>query len=775
MDTVDPIVLARAGIMNEFSVIDTLRSRSGSKADRDNALRPRSGGRVVRGMALRSRCGFKVVRDTSSLSPAHRHPNPPRFHLGDHSLTGDGMCPLNKLLMSTTVGQTLLPVLDGILSRTPNLLYLSEDGTQRGVRTRIVRNTAFTTPNYADFTGTFIKICPPTEPVFTLSTTHPVHVVTMSLDRISSVMPDVQNINGRNVAGLLTTALDLPYNVCQALSSYVAESRERVDMISLYAKGFALAEMKVTLDQWAATHENYPMAWNAPNNITFRNWSDPNIAVQFSNDIQARVIVCQARDFSEAQLDCLVHLAMSGIQLDEPEDLPRPRTNRINWFPIPIAVYFPRDAPNPVVRDFSPDSMRATLIALAHTRGELDAMVRGFVRACTVVNQVRRVGGGRISYFLPTLERAAHLIWPAPRDYNPLWRWLGYTPPPTTYGPFLGEAETIEARSMIYLADIMLLTSSLISLGSGLVCNKVNLGGQELNWINGQPNPPPSSLQLFATFFLRTESHQNSALPNFFRALCAEIADVTDMAINPTCFVQHAWNSSGVGMPVPGPETDWATWGPAIPYLLHPFSTAWALLLWPYTWGFFTGSAKLDLTSERILSGTFAGWYSDLGDRRYSAISRGEAATPYEYLPYSLAVINTLYQHFNRQQAPPNRVRVHHRGLSNPEAMPDRAVRPAWPADAWSLALHVLVPGYLRTYSWTEDCVYANYLAENDLGAGVWQLLRNQADLSLDNTGLLLPRVENLRGKITTPADFSYFYKDGEKENQAPPESQGNS
>ncbi|KAL3311160.1 hypothetical protein Ciccas_010263 [Cichlidogyrus casuarinus] len=70
-------------------------------------------------------------------------------------------------------------------------------------------------------------------------------------------------------------------------------------------------------------------------------------------------------------------------------------------------------------------------------------------------------------WYLPTLERAWALNWPNPRDFNPIWRWLGVTPPEMYDSIFRDEVSVLEGTSMRDLARILLSLGGCCQLASG--------------------------------------------------------------------------------------------------------------------------------------------------------------------------------------------------------------------------------------------------------------------------------------------------------------------
>ncbi|QJD26157.1 hypothetical protein [Schistocephalus solidus toti-like virus 2] len=816
MGTVGPARVT-SGMSSTLSLIfNALSPRKGCGEVRGNAFRPRNGCKEVRGDALRPRHGSKVVRGTladkeppdielgqspppslprstqeraftrlpqlfSLLLPlltslffgvkaalsqaANPHSRRSRVgsdglalrHIGDHSLTGTAIAPLANKLVDLHVEQNVVRYLENHLTDDEAIVEFTNQGRTTSISSTLTVPDPLGCARAAVISGTFKKWCPPNEPRMRITARYAIPEDKMDLANLQALLVDAKTLNTRSVAGAITAELRIPHSLAQDIASFATVSLERADNSAMYAKAWALAEMRQSISRWLVEHPDFVAGWNPVGADDFftRSWADENVGDLLNSDILERRIVVLASDFSAVQRNCLRHIARGGIALSANGQI-TPRSNRIDWFNIPIAIYYSTPPGNIPLADFTPDDMRSTLLQLARTRGEEAHAVRGYTKAAVVVNQIRKVIAGAPVYYLPTVEKAVELHWAGPRDSNPIWRWIGKAPPQAATPYLSKELLPMETQTMEFHDKAMSALAALVSTATGLALHTNNLGGDELNWAAGQEHGPGAGLITF-TRDLFQSARATEHVPLIFRIAVSELAQVSEIIISPTCFRQDGWCANFSALARPTAETDWAAaWEHRIPYPLPPLCTAWALKLWPATWGFAQADIHINLQHDVIPSAE-GGWYADLGDSKYLSISQGKNPHPWIFIPYGALVLNALAQFWRAGRALPLNYRIWPRTKS-PIPVPNGTLEVPLLAGDYNTTLNIYSPGVVRTYSWSRDVVLAPYLLAAALGPPRWGELRLGFDRHLDNAGLILPTVTGVIGAPVAPyTPFSFY------------------
>nr|QHA33709.1 putative capsid protein [Atrato virus] len=649
-------------------------------------------------------------------------------HVGDHSVTGlGGGIPALKAV--NRGDQNLLTWLQQRIGYDDINIVESADHATMGVRSTIAVGDEGYQPRVQNVEARFNIWVEPGANAVRVTARYGRRVDLMSYEMMSGFMIDRNNFNTRAVASSIQAAVGTPYAVSQAMATCVDLSRARDDNTSLYAKGWLLALMKAQIERAGDQPNPYVPAWlPSGGQYVHRSWEAADLATFFQNDIQNRVFILLGRDFSPEQQMCLQHLARGGIAIGA-QARTAPILNQISWFGINIAVYFSGPVNMPAIADFNSDTMRATLIQLAQTRGERLFLVRGFVKALTLLG-VREFpadanGQGRHSY-AATLEVFHTFHWPRPSDSNPVWRWLSTQPAMNVPEPAVGELGALSHFAMNELLSFGIVGSAIISNAISLAFNTFNLYGRALNRAVSPAIAVQSQLYSFARQLF--QSTDNTAVPPIFSFALNEITHVTQIVIDEQAFIQDAWNANHVGAVNINNNNWWSgDWDFRIPYLLDPLSVSFVYEMWPSQYGFFRSDVAVDLKSDLVISGPNRGWYASLGDSTYKAYAeKGVRARPCDYIHYGATVINAFAQEWRVVVPYPMQYQSWARGYDTTATGAPLGQADALDEDRdWYPDINSLKPGSIRTYNWEDDVVLSPMIAGADLGNEHWTGLRS--------------------------------------------------
>lgn len=705
------------------------------------------------------------------LTPAD--PPPAYTHYGDHSIEGEGAAGMNVKMSAADVGQNYLNWMSARMGYDRSVLVEDLGAGTMGVTSHVQVNDQVMMDRSADYTDSFNLWCDNTVPAVTVSSRYGINVDTIPKLGMTSFMLDAHNFSTRHVAGAINGATSIPFNTAQSLAAYVDLSQRRDNNISLYAKGWVLALMRAVIERRADQDNAYVPVWNAAGaEFTMRNWGDVNnIVAHFEADVTNNVFVLLARDFSNAQLNCLRHLSRGGAAMADQANVESPALNRIQWFSIPMAVYSAGALPPPPIADFTSDMMRATLIQLATTRGEVKYLVEGFTKALTLLG-VKMTGPAASPFWITcTAEAYITFHWPHPSDFNPIWRWLQAVPALNEAATLGSEASILKQGTMSQLLDYGIGTCSLLALGFGLAFNTHNINGRFLNIAANQNLLPAAQIDSVAKSLFQKDAAV--AVPPIFRIVCAEIMNVTQIAINAECFAQDAWCAAFTALQNVTLNSHWAgTWAFRIPYVLHPMCTSWALAEWPAVFGIYSGNVQVDLKADVILNGNFAGWYSKRGCGKYSALSAagGPKVRPQLYIHYGLYVLNALHQTQRRNGPTAIQAQRWGRGWSGADVSAGIVAWDAIGPNDFLDEISTFKPGSIRSYDWETDEIMAPVVPRNAWTLAAWGRLRENGYSKLEAVGLIAEHMNAVVGNALGDFNILDLYGGDAEEggNEAP-------
>jgi len=669
---------------------------------------------------------------------------------GDNSIEGEGSAKLNRALLGAGVRSNVIVWMHTHLKQQPQYIAIDAAVTQWEFNCPLVCNDAWGARREENVQDQLPLFAPNGDPSIPITSAYSRTTGVLKMELINDFMKDMTNVDTRAVASSLTSKLQQPYATCLAISAHLLMNREISDTTALYTKGWCLIFLREIVERRLGVNAAYPIVWNAVDaNYRERDWTNANIGGLLAEDIAERRLVCLAKDFSQEQIACLRHLARAGEPMVQDPVEERPRLNQVEWPGVPISVYYPAAPGGAVIADFSADEMRSTLVQLAVTRGEHRPFIRGYMKASTWLLQLRAAQGAApaaIRYFTATLERASTTAMHAPRDFNPLWRWLGVAVAAESQSSEpVRLSKDFEVLSSQLVSELLIVGAGVaqaISLSISLALHTNNLGGREINIAAGMAAAQGGTVKSFCQQLFQKRGEQKTL--NLYRLAAAELANVSDIVIDPEALDQDYWCNNYVGIGPRAAITQWqGVWEHRIPYLIAPFAFSWMLRLWPDQWALFEHGVTLNIMGDTIKDGPQAGWYADMGDGVYRKISGAgcEREPVYLFASYGARVLNALSQHYERGAGYGITYRPwgrSHSTMITPNAL---QAGPALGVADYNVNLNLYVPGFIKSYNWLTDNTLAPALLVADFGAGEWGPVRKNMIKNTDNIGLLLPEV----------------------------------
>lgn len=685
--------------------------------------------------------GRKRVRSKGKAIATGSKPTAPRLaHFGDHSIVGNGCAEMNRSLASSSSQQNILSWLANRISTSlgDNIVEDVVNGSM-GVVTHLIPNAPYTQANewvaQGDFTLWHVDVAN-----VNLSVIGGHRLGRTDDTLLAGFLSDKTNYNTRALAASLAAAIRVDLTVAQIMANYVTLSPDIMDNTAMYAKGWLLMFLREIIDR----HPGDPLGhvWLDGNDFYVRSFADADLGMNFEADVTARRFVYLAADLQDSMINCLRHLSRSQRVFNAIPDRANPVAARILWFAVPTAVYY-RVAQGalPAIADFTAEEMRATLVHIARSRGEMQQLALGFVKALALVctREHARPAAPAVNYwFTCTLEPFSHFRWQAPSDSNPIYRWLNAMKSDEVEMVPRDEIRVLEQGTAATLLQYAIAAGALLSLGVSLALNSQNLNGNFLNGVANSGLLPMAQVQTFGQSLFRPQP--TSGIPAIFAIACAEITHVSSIVFQPMAFRQGGWACAMTQMAGVTNHNWWGgIWDFRVPYLIEPFAASWMLERWPYVFGIFESNVALEVRSDCILSGGMAGWYASKGCGAYKAIAVGGGKTqPWVYENYGLAVINAICQEARRLVPPAIQVqrwaRGHEAGVVGPPNAPGDLINAVVDYNA---ALHTLKPGVLRSYDWATDNCLSPLVVRLSWAAAEWARIHTGSYSNLIGTGIL--------------------------------------
>lgn len=692
------------------------------------------------------------------VSTPRADPDSTSVKWGENSISGEGAATMNERMAKPGIAQNVLEWMAGRLLPNDEHLHSNIALGTMGTQSFLYANDSMQAHRGH-----------PCADQFNLWTGAPLPIPTVNADNgrivqhlarvgMTSFMQDSNNFNTRSIGGALVSVLNVPQATAAGIASFVELSHTRVDNTALYAKGWWLCLTRASIE-WRG---NYNQLWAAAGDgLLSRNLADAaNILAHFEADVSTGRFVLLGREFTEPMVNCLIHLSRAGPALNEVANRLNPSGSRINWFGVPMALYNNAERPIPAMADFTADAMRATLVQLAATRDEVPYLVSGYIKALTIFGTKRYGAIADPTWFTCTCEEFGTFNWPHPADYNPIWRWLSGVDPLDRSPTTAKESAILEHLPTRQLLRIGIVICSLISTGFGLAFHKLNISGRFLNFGISPNAAIPGHIHTMARILFWTG--RGAGTPMIFRIVCGEISHVTQVAIDPDSFVQDAW-SANIGREPPDIGALWAgVFGFRAPYLLHPLCTGWMMESWPAVYGMFSGKVQLNIQGDLIRSGPQAAWQAARGCDEYARIStQGGGDIPFHhYIPYGMAVMNAVAQHFRAGPVDVLQVQRWGRGHGGTSNGAQVVNYPNLAADDFVGAISTWKPGSIMTYDWETDETLSPVIDRMEWGPAIWQYLKGCGEGWLEHAGVISANVMPMIGGASVCNNMLGMFKD---------------
>lgn len=380
-----------------------------------------------------------------------------------------------------------------------------------------------------------------------------------------------------------------------------------------------------------------------------------------------------------------------------------------------------------------------------------DDLVRGWVRAQTIVNGRVLLQEQRTVYFTSLLECEMTRC-PKPMGRNFLWTFLcdRFTPLEEVVG-MDEEFNTLMSLTMeqsIYPGAVL---AAAVSCGISTWFNSNNIGGWELNqWAN--------RADLDVVRFLDAALiSARQPLPGIVRCALTNLTACTGFMLSWRNFRSVAWSGGFQHRAlVPNNEVWQGQWLRYIPYLARVESLAWLWSAWHSIWGISGPRPGLDVSAEIMdtLQGdvnVVAVWLGDENYQRYAQSNR-----PYTFVPYGNHFINVARQHFRIDRP----IRLEFQPMARNRSGVISFWREALEADEWQPLFdggtYSIIPGTLRTYDWESHRILGPVIPNPYLGIMNWLCLRNFGNQEFTMAGYnirrALPMVQIARDALDVEA-----------------------
>lgn len=385
----------------------------------------------------------------------------------------------------------------------------------------------------------------------------------------------------------------------------------------------------------------------------------------------------------------------------------------------------------------SAEDILASIAKLAVLSGNHDSIVKGYIRACTIVNgrplypAVVPVGA-HVDWMTSIFEIHATAI-PQPRFSNPIWTFMHQGK--THFDRlevFKDDFNTLIGCNRAEATFISPLIAAWLSISFSTYFHMFNFGGRELNSIVGPPDTHGNARSILAQMLF----NMDLGISRVFRLAPAMIAQTHDVVVNPLVFIGSRWSNEFVGM-IPAhfvPARYWqGQWGFHVPYWGNPLALSDGMKAYADVWGYMSPPVSFNFSGEMTLHGEehVKAWYAWMGDQSYEKTAA--AKVKYRYVPYGVTAINVMRQHWGAEAAWNlwfEYITVN-RGIARPAVMPvDLAQQPNYEPDHNSV-----VPGTLLTYEWTTKQVYSPLVTAQVLGQAQYGAMVADVEISSITAG----------------------------------------
>nr|QUS52825.1 hypothetical protein [Mute swan feces associated toti-like virus 3] len=601
------------------------------------------------------------------------------------------------------------------------------------------------------FTRT-VAALPPANLEVTTPRSFPVDEMSTACATTYLVAPGVVNTNV--TAAALPSVISISHDVSKAVAAQLLMNRERVDNSTLYGAGILLMfdlQTKLAMGQVAALA---PGVMPLPVvDTTAAGAAALPVITAMTQHIADGTFVFFAKDLTAADLSVLAIIAHGLPAMANPAaGLPISVGQAISTPGIGMVIYSPGGAALPPLQVPLPSQVLTCLNKVAAMRGESSHFARGFVRASTLYNLVESQyvapgpAAAQADIFKTSIGEIGRSVWPRPRDSNWLWRALKIAPVPEEAEVFEGEATELASNTPAVLNRVGIAIAALMATAIGSVWHYFNITGACLTlWATGAGMAGTAVVTLLNQL---NTTPEYGMVPLVMGLTCGIVSQLCGSSVNMTCYSGPSWSGGGTGLPqaaVVGPNF-WAADAPhSVDYIANPLAAAWLYDIWLDIWGIGDGPVTYCLDDELKTNSPMAnqnGWWSTLGDKRYTTASKTDP--PHVYRPYGALLLNALAQGWNLAAM----VVVNFLQVAIVNDRYDQSIPGVWHPPQYHAALCLIVPGTLLTYEWSTGYIMAPIVTQGAFGAVNWGYATVKGTKVLTNAGIPLPFQAPVAGQI---------------------------
>lgn len=297
---------------------------------------------------------------------------------------------------------------------------------------------------------------------------------------------------------------------------------------------------------------------------------------------------------------------------------------------------------------------------------------------------------------------------PTPTGSNPLWRFYRLFTENNVPDWAKEDLRAFHSFSNHDLSDTSTVLAACISMATSTVFHTLNLAGNDMRAWRRDQDTPANAFPILQDILVKND---------FPRCILAEsvVSNMNDMfefVMNPNMYqISNFANAF----------RDWDEWGPnqgyallyanTIPYEVHPLSIQFLYKAIPATLGIATPGIQVNLSKDISMYGAAEdrGWWSSYGCSDYKD-AFGDDKCPYKFIPYGLAVINTVAQHHRWAVLPDIQLaeygQVHNKGRYGG--------RNRGTDFEYYLEAHVIAFGQVKSYDWSTRTILAPIILTED-------------------------------------------------------------
>lgn len=554
------------------------------------------------------------------------------------------------------------------------------------------------------------------------------------ISEVDSAVRKVYMSNGQLDAKMVANTMRATVNMSNLFSSAAAPmlllGHNQYDLSGLYCLMFIMEDYSATLDEFNIDRNVGPLydAAITSCNLAAAAGDAPDMIERAASAIQeGRLSVrrCYMTEGDRRAMDAITAGPAAIAVLDNVNHV----VHRTFTWPNNQVLWFIWETHDPQVPQQGVATTQDIRAFIGKTVGWFDAqhdMVRGFMRAQTILNGMAHVNGDQTKTWFTSLFEAETLSIPRPRGTNFLWRMLTTkTEPFGAFEDLSAEYAVLNSLNFGERRKLGAVVASVLSLAMSSVFNDSNLNGRDTNnWIRRQPVAVTDHLDTLMTRRL------GGYTPAIFNAMCHVATQFTGFAVASSSFRSRGWCACWPTGRDVGQDLWQGRFGMHSPYFLRPEALEWVMAQWLTVWGISSVGLKYDISNDMFNVGPQdgQGLMVYMGDVKYreAAISDNRC----KYNPYGIMLINGIKQNWRWDNAFAVSYRWITQSRTNQVLIdPVYHVEQAWQPN-YDPATFTAYPGTLMTYDWSRDVILAPAIMRDQFGNN-WEGLTH--NLSCDS------------------------------------------